>query len=94
MARITVSDKEIEVLVRESVGALEPFLDVAYPVEIQLGCRRMTVGELLSLRLGDQLKLERPSSNYVDLLIGGTRVGRVEVLARKRGSTARLVRLE
>ncbi len=92
MARITISEKEVEHLLRENVGELEPFLDIDYAVEVQLGSRHLTVGELIDLKCGDLVTLERPSSSYVDLLIGGARIAKAEVLTRKKGSVARIVR--
>jgi flagellar motor switch protein FliN/FliY len=91
MARITISDSELEALVMETVSEMHGFLDVVFPVDVQLGSAEMTVKQLIDLQAGDVISLDRPSSGYVEILVGDIKVGEAEVLVRKKGSAARIV---
>lgn len=93
MAKILVSEHELKDLVRKSARELEPFFDLEYPIDVRLGSTQLTVGEILEMAPGDIVALERPSSGFVEIWISGVRVGEAEVLLRKRGTAARLVRL-
>jgi flagellar motor switch protein FliN/FliY len=53
-------------------------------VEAELGRRAITVGELVALKPGSVLRLPRATGAPLDLYVGGTLVGRAEVLGRTR----------
>lgn len=91
MSRITISDNELEALVMEAVSEMHGFLDVVFPLDVQLGSAEMTVRQLIDLQAGDVISLDRPSSGYVEILVGEVKVGEAEVLIRKKGSAARIV---
>ena len=93
MARITITDNELEALVAEAVSDMHGFLDVAYPVDVQLGSTTVSVAELINLQEGDVVSLDCPSSGYVSIVVGNVKVGEAEVLVRKKGSAARIVQI-
>ncbi len=93
MARITISESELETLVMDTVSDMKDFLDVVYPVDVQLGSASMSVSELIDLQIGDVVSLDRPSSGYVEIVVADVKVGEAEVLIRKKGSAARIVEI-
>lgn len=93
MARITVTDEELDNLIIQNAGEYEPFFDLDYLVEVRLGSGTVTVGELLDLKVGDTFALDRETSGYVLLVVGDVEVGEAEVIMRKNRPTARIVRL-
>ena len=93
MARITISDDELEAVVMDTASDMREFLDVMYPVDVRLGSAAMTVAELIELRPGDVVSLDRPSSGYVEIVVGDEKIGEAEVLIRKKGSAARIVQI-
>jgi flagellar motor switch/type III secretory pathway protein FliN len=93
MARITISESELEALVMDAVSDMQGFLDVVYPVDVQLGSASMSVSELVDLQIGDVVSLDRPSSGYVEIVVGDVKIGEAEVLIRKKGSAARIVEI-
>lgn len=93
MARVVISDEELEKLVEENLSEMEGYLDVPYEIDVTLGSSSMTIGDLLGLKPGDIIRLNRPSAGYVEVAVGGRRVGEAEVLVRNKGTAARLVRI-
>lgn len=93
MARITLTDSELEELILSNVKDLEPYLGLPYEVDIRLGNGVLTVEELLSLAPGDRIALDRPSEGYVQVVVGETEVGEAEVVVRKGKAAARLIRI-
>jgi len=93
MARITISESELEALVMDAVSDMHGFLDVVYAVDVQLGSASMSVSELVDLQIGDVVSLDRPSSGYVEIVVGDVKIGEAEVLIRKKGSAARIVEI-
>lgn len=93
MARITLTDREVDELIMSHVKELEPFLELQYPVDIRLGNGTLTVAQLLNLSPGDRVALDRPSQGYVQVVVGETELGEAEVLVRKGRPSARLVRI-
>ncbi len=93
MARITLTDQEVDELIMSRVGELEPFFDLQYPVDVRLGNGTLTVEELLRLKEGDRVALDRPSDGYVQVVVGETPFAEAEVVVRKGKPTARLIRI-
>jgi flagellar motor switch protein FliN/FliY len=54
--------------------------DVAMELSVEIGRTRMTVGEMLQLRAGSIVTLERLAGEPVDLLVNGTPIARGEVV--------------
>ena len=94
MTKTTVSEDDVTQLLSDATAEMEPFLDVDYAVDVRLGSAKMTVDQLLKLSPGDVVSLDRVSSGYVEVAVGGVRIGEAEVLVRKRGSAARLVKID
>lgn len=55
---------------------------VPVTLEAELGRRVITLGELIELRPGGVVRLSRNTGAPLDLVVGGSRIGRAEVLAR------------
>jgi flagellar motor switch protein FliN/FliY len=54
--------------------------DVLMELSVEIGRTRMTVGEMLQLRAGSIVTLERLAGEPVDLLVNGTAIARGEVV--------------
>lgn len=55
---------------------------VPVTLEAELGRRVITLGELIGLKPGGVVRLPRNTAAPLDLVVGGSRIGRAEVLAR------------
>ncbi len=93
MSKILATDEELEKIIRENAAELTGFLDVLYEIEIRLGSTRMKVRELLELKEGDCITLDRPSSEYLIIAVDNVNIGEVEVVLTRRGTGARIVEI-
>ncbi len=93
MSKILATDEELEKIIRENAAELTGFLDVLYEIEIRLGSTRMKVRELLELKEGDCITLDRPSSEYLIIAVDNVNIGEVEVVLTRKGTGARIVEI-
>ena len=63
-----------------AVRDLRRLADVPVDVAVEIGRTRMTVGEMLELRHGSIVALNRMAGEPVDLLVNGTPIARGEVV--------------
>ncbi len=66
--------------VSENGADLRRLSDVLMELSVEIGRTRMTVGEMLQLRAGSIVTLERLAGEPVDLLVNGTPIARGEVV--------------
>ncbi len=64
----------------ENGADLRRLSDVLMELSVEIGRTRMTVGEMLQLRAGSIVTLERLAGEPVDLLVNGTPIARGEVV--------------
>jgi flagellar motor switch protein FliN/FliY len=64
----------------EAGADLRRLSDVLMELSVEIGRTRMTVGEMLQLRAGSIVTLERLAGEPVDLLVNGTSIARGEVV--------------
>ena len=67
----------------EQVGdtaKLDLLLDVVLQVSVELGRTRLTIGDILALRAGSVIELDKLAGEPVDILVNGTRIARGEVV--------------
>jgi flagellar motor switch protein FliN/FliY len=67
-------------LTQEAGADLRRLSDVLMELSVEIGRTRMTVGEMLQLRAGSIVTLERLAGEPVDLLVNGTPIARGEVV--------------
>ncbi len=60
--------------------ALELLLNVTLPVSVELGRATMTINEVLGVREGAVIELERAAGEPVDVLVSGKLLGKGEVV--------------
>jgi len=60
-------------------NSLKMLLDVNVPISVQLGQTRMTVRELLNLKKGSVVELNRMAGESVDFFISGKLVAKGEI---------------
>jgi flagellar motor switch protein FliN/FliY len=61
-------------------AGIDLLLDIALEVSVELGRTRMTIGELLALRPGSVIELDKLAGEPADILVNGTRIARGEVV--------------
>ena len=59
---------------------IDLLLDVALQVSVELGRARLTIGDILALRAGSVIELDKLAGEPVDILVNGTRIARGEVV--------------
>ena len=64
----------------DSAHGIELLLDVALEVSVALGTSRMSIGEILALRTGSVIELDKLAGEPVDVSVNGTLVARGEVV--------------
>jgi flagellar motor switch protein FliN/FliY len=63
-----------------NASAIDLLLDVGLQVTVELGRARMKIGEILALRNGSVIELDRLAGEPADILINGTLIARGEVV--------------
>ena len=61
-------------------SAIDLLLDVTLQVTVELGRARMKIGEILGLRNGSVIELDRLAGDPADILINGTLIAKGEVV--------------
>jgi flagellar motor switch protein FliN/FliY len=69
---------------------IAPFCDVPVTVEAEIGRPPMKLGEVLALRQGQVISLERSAGENIDVRVGGVLVGFGEVIVSENGVGVRL----
>jgi len=69
------------------------YLDVPLDVEIELDRFTATVRDILALRAGSVIRLNRPAGENLDVRIGGEVVGLGEIVAQSSGTGIRITEL-
>ena len=64
----------------DSAYGIELLLDVALEVSVALGSSHMSIGEILALRTGSVVELDKLAGEPVDVSVNGTLVARGEVV--------------
>jgi len=91
MGKILVSEEELEKIVLDNAFELDGFLDVEYGIDIRIGSTSIKVRDMLELKEGDCLTLDRPSSEYLIGTVHEVKIGEAEVVLTKGGTGARVV---
>lgn len=68
---------------REGKVDLEMLLDIPLEVTVELGRRRMLLRDLLNLKKGSVLELEKEASEPFDILVNGQLVAKGEVVVQE-----------
>ena len=84
------ANEELEKVAPEMVG----WFDVHYQLDMEVGCTIMTVAQLLALREGDVVKLNRQASEELVLRVQTMPVASAEVVVGERLSTVTISRVE
>jgi flagellar motor switch protein FliN/FliY len=64
----------------ESSHGIELLLDVALEVSVELGRSHMAIGDILALRTGSVIELDKLAGEPVDVSVNGTLIARGEVV--------------
>jgi flagellar motor switch protein FliN/FliY len=69
-----------EVPLNERANGIELLMDVALEVSVELGRSHMSIGEILALRTGSVIELDKLAGEPVDVSVNGTLIARGEVV--------------
>ncbi len=72
---------------------VERYAEVPFALEAELGRCRLTIRELLNLRVGKTLRLSRPVGEDLPLYVGGALIGRGEIIRLNRTMGIRITEL-
>ena len=61
-------------------AAIDLLLDVSLQISVELGRTRMTIGEVLALKSGAVIELDKLAGEPADILVNGTLIARGEVV--------------
>lgn len=61
-------------------SGIDLLLDVTLQVSVELGRTRMTIGDVLALRSGSVIELDKLAGEPADILVNGTLIARGEVV--------------
>jgi flagellar motor switch protein FliN/FliY len=64
----------------DSMQGIDLLLDVQFEVSVELGRSQMTIRDVLALRSGSVIELDRLAGDPVDILVNGTLIARGEVV--------------
>lgn len=78
---------------REGKVDLEMLLDIPLEVTVELGRRRMLLRDLLNLRKGSVLELEKEASEPFDILVNGQLVAKGEVVVQEEKLGIRILEI-
>jgi flagellar motor switch protein FliN/FliY len=65
---------------RGDMAGLDLLLDVSLQVSVELGRARMTIGDVLALRVGSVVELDKLAGEPADILVNGSLIARGEVV--------------
>ena len=63
-----------------SLEEMTDFADVPVEVEVELGRRTMTIGQILELGPDSVIRMARPAGDNMDILVGGSLIGYGEIV--------------
>lgn len=63
-----------------NVRGIDMLMDISLQISVELGRTRMKIGEILSLRSGSVLELDKLAGEPADILVNGTLIARGEVV--------------
>lgn len=78
---------------REGKVDLEMLLDIPLEVTVELGRRRMLLRDLLNLKKGSVLELEKEASEPFDILVNGQLVAKGEVVVQEEKLGIRILEI-
>lgn len=64
----------------ETLSKIDRFGDVPVPVDVLIGFKNMTVSEIMELKPGGTVLLNKAAGETLDIVIGNLRIGSVEVV--------------
>jgi flagellar motor switch/type III secretory pathway protein FliN len=79
--------------VRENAAELTEFMDIEYSIDFRVGDAQLTVRQLVELKEGDRVRLNRRTSDNVLLMIEDTVLGEAEVFPTKNGAGIRVIEI-
>ena len=65
---------------RGDMAGLDLLLDFSLQVSVELGRARMTIGDVLALRVGSVVELDKLAGEPADILVNGSLIARGEVV--------------
>lgn len=93
MNRTDEIQTDLDSTVRENAAELTEFMDIEYSIDFRVGDAQLSVRQLLGLKEGDRIRMNRRTSDNVLLTIENTVVGEAEVFPTKSGAGVRVIEI-
>lgn len=93
MNEIDAVQTDLDSTVRENATELTEFMDIEYTIDFCVGKADLTVRQLLDLKEGDRIRMNRRTSENVLLTIESTVMGEAEVFPTKSGAGVRVIEI-
>jgi flagellar motor switch/type III secretory pathway protein FliN len=84
---------DLDSTVLENAAELASFMDIEYGLEFKVGKAVLTLKQILQLKVGDRIKIDRRTSENALLTIEDTVIGEAEVFPTKSGSGVRIIEI-
>ena len=84
---------DLDDTVRENAAELTEFMDIEYTIDFRVGDSQLSVRQLVELKEGDTVKMNRRTSDNVLLMIEDSVVGEAEVFPTKNGAGIRVIEI-
>jgi flagellar motor switch protein FliN len=87
------SQDEVDEVVEQQAAELSRFFDIDLQVDLRVGETRLTVGRILELAKEEVIRLDRPASEPVILLVEGLPIASAEVMPSEKGTSIHVTEL-
>ncbi|MEA2641377.1 MAG: flagellar motor switch protein FliN [Chloroflexota bacterium] len=94
-----VSRPDLAPFAHDEVGGgegsgIDLLLDISVDITVELGRTHMTIGDVMALRSGSVIDLDKLAGEPADILVNGTRIARGEVLVVDEKFGVRVLEVE
>jgi flagellar motor switch/type III secretory pathway protein FliN len=93
MDKINEIQNDLDSTVLENAAELTEFMDIEYTIDLRVGDTLLTVRQLVQLREGDKVRMNRRTSENVLLTIEDAVLGEAEVFPTKNGAGVRVIEI-
>jgi flagellar motor switch/type III secretory pathway protein FliN len=87
------SQDEVDEVIDQQATEMSRFFEIDLQVDLRVGETKLTVGRILDLGKEEVIKLDRPASEHVTLLVEGLPFAAAEVMPSEKGTIAHITEL-
>jgi flagellar motor switch protein FliN len=87
------SQDEVDDVIDQQAAEMSRLFDIELQLDVRVGETRLTVGRILDLTKEEVIKLDRPASEPVTLLVEGLPIAAAEVMPSEKGTSVHVTEL-